>query len=190
MGNRFGTTAARACLVAASIILLAATAGVTDEGGSAMSVSEGKRVSIEYTLKLPDGTQVDTNVGGKPLTYTQGGQELLPALQSALAGLRAGQSKQVTLTPEEGYGPVDAQALREVEKGLIPEEARKVGAPLMARDPSGRVLHVRVQEVKDSSVVLDLNHPLAGKTLNFDIKITAVEEQPPAKAVEEQPPGK
>jgi FKBP-type peptidyl-prolyl cis-trans isomerase 2 len=168
----------RTQLVSVAIVLAGATAALPEEGGTPMTVSEGKRVSIEYTLTLADGTKVDSNVGGEPLTYTQGGQEILPALQQALVGLHVGETKQVSLSPEEGYGAVDPNAFREVEKDLIPEEARKIGAPLVARDPSGRVHHVRVHEVKDTSVVLDLNHPLAGKALNFNVTILDIENQP------------
>ncbi len=142
-----------------------------------MAVMDGKRVSIEYTLTLPDKTQVDTNVGKEPLTYTQGGQKILPAaLQKALMGLKVGETKRVTLSPEEGYGPVDPKAFQEVNKDMIPEEAHKVDAQLTARDPSGRTRPVRVHELKENTVVLDLNHPLAGKTLIFDVKVLNVED--------------
>ncbi len=141
-----------------------------------MAVTNGKRISIEYTLTLPDNTQVDTNIGGEPLTYIQGGREILPALQQQLLGLEVGESKRVTLSPEEGYGAVDPNAFQEVNKDLIPEDARAVGTPLMARDASGRTHHLRVHEVKESTVVLDFNHPLAGKTLVFDVKILSIED--------------
>ena len=121
-----------------------------------MTVMDGNRVSIEYTLTLPDKTQVDTNVGKDPLTYTQGGQEILLALQKAILGLKVGETKSVTLSPEEGYGPVDPNALQEVNKDLIPEEARKVGTPLVAEDSSGLSQRLRVHEVKEETVVTGL----------------------------------
>ncbi len=147
------------------------------EEEAAMAVMDGKRVSIEYTLTLPDKTQVDTNVGKEPLTYTQGGQKILPApLQKALMGLKVGETKRVTFSPEEGYGPVDPKAFQEVNKDMLPEEARKVDAQLTAKDPSGRTRPVRVHELKENTVVLDLNHPLAGKTLIFDVKVLKIED--------------
>ncbi len=165
-------------LIAGTLGLSLIFLGATNLGAGEKVVQNGKRVSIEYTLTLPDKTQVDTNVGKEPLTYTQGGEEILPALQKALAGLKEGETKQVTLSPEEGYGPVDPQAFQEVEKSHIPKEAWKAGTPLIAKDSAGRVHAIRVHEVKDKTVVLDLNHPLAGKTLIFDVKVLKVEDPP------------
>jgi FKBP-type peptidyl-prolyl cis-trans isomerase 2 len=143
-----------------------------------MTVSEGKHVSIEYTLSLPDATKVDSNVGGKPLTYTQGGQEILAALQAGLLGLKVGDAKQVTLSADEGYGPVDPKAFMEVDTERVPEGARTAGATLQAQDRQGRTYPIRVHELKEKTIVLDFNHPLAGKTLIFDVKILDVGEPP------------
>ncbi|MFQ5691876.1 MAG: peptidylprolyl isomerase [Nitrospinota bacterium] len=135
----------------------------------------GKRVSIEYTLVLPDKTKVDSNVGEAPLTYTQGSDEILPRLQAALLGLKEGESKEVTLKPEEAYGAVDPKAFLEVKKALIPENLREQGKQLVGRDPSGRLQRFRVHEIKEETIVLDFNHPLAGKTLIFTVKVVKVE---------------
>lgn len=141
-----------------------------------MIVTEGKRVSIEYTLKLRDKTQVDSNVGETPLTYTQGGDEVLPALQAALNGLKVGDTKKVRLSAKQGYGPIDPKGFMEVDKERIPETARKVGAALKAQHPSGRTIPVRVSKIKRDTVMLDLNHPLAGQSLVFDVKILKIEK--------------
>jgi len=86
-------------------------------------IENGQSVSIEYTLKLDDGTAVDTNVGEEPLTYTQGGSEILPALEEALADQAVGDTKEVKLTAEQGYGPIDTEAYQEVELDMVPEDA-------------------------------------------------------------------
>jgi len=138
-------------------------------------IEKGKTVSLEYTLTLEDGTVADTNVGDEPLTYEHGSEEILPALEKALAGLSVDDTKKVTLTPEEGYGPHDPEAFQTVESDLIPEDARKPGSFLVARDDDGNEQQVRVHEVGDEGVVLDLNHPLAGETLKFEVKILGVE---------------
>jgi len=153
-----------------------ATPALAGEGENVMTVAEGKRVSIEYTLSLQDKSKVDSNVGKEPLIYTQGGHEILPALQQALAGLKEGDEKQITLSPEDGYGAVDPKAFQTIEKDLIPENARQVGAQLIARDSSGHTRRVRVHEVKGDTIVVDLNHPLAGETLIFDVKILKIAE--------------
>lgn len=138
-------------------------------------IEDGKQVSIEYTLTLTDGTEVDTNVGGEPLVYTQGGGQILPALEEALAGLATDDTKKVSLSAEDGYGAVDPGLFREVEPTLVPEEARQVGALLMAGGDDGPRHPVRVHEVKEEAIVLDFNHPLAGQALVFEVKVTAVE---------------
>jgi FKBP-type peptidyl-prolyl cis-trans isomerase 2 len=138
-------------------------------------IEEGKQVSIEYTLTLGDGTKADSNVGEKPLVYTQGAGEILPALEQALANLDVNDTTQITILPDKAYGVVDPNAYQSVELDQIPEEARTVGQTLVAEDDSGNRRPIRIHEVHDDKIVLDFNHPLAGQTLNFDVKVVAVE---------------
>jgi FKBP-type peptidyl-prolyl cis-trans isomerase 2 len=128
------------------------------EGG--IVVEDGKQVSIEYTLKLEDGSTADSNV---------------PALEAQLAGLKVDDTTHVKLSAEDGYGPVNPEAFQEVDSGQIPEEARTVGSVLVASDGAGQQRPVRVHEVREDKIVLDLNHPLAGETLIFDVKIVAID---------------
>lgn len=136
------------------------------------TVEAGRKVSFEYTLTLPDGSVVESNVGGKPFAYEQGKGQVIPGLEKALQGLRAGDNKKVTIPPDDAYGPVRAEAQREVPIAKIPEEARKVGAMLAAEGFPGSI---RVAEVRKETALLDFNHPLAGKTLNFDVHILTVQ---------------
>ena len=138
-------------------------------------VQDGKTISLEYTLKLDDGSVVDSNVGEQPLTYEQGSQQILPALEAQIAGMKVDESKQVKLEPEQGYGEVNPELFQEVETSVIPEEARQKGAQLISEDQAGNRRPLRVHEVKGDKIVLDLNHPLAGETLHFDVKVVAVE---------------
>ena len=143
-----------------------------------MDVSTGKQVSIEYTLTLEDKTVVDSNVGADPLTFIQGSHNIIPGLESALDGMTTGDSKQVTVTPEDAYGPVNEDAVSEIEKAHIPEDSHKIGAVLQGQNPDGKVIIARVVEIKEETILLDYNHPLAGKTLNFDVKIMDVQDGP------------
>jgi len=145
------------------------------EGGSPMTVSDGKTISMEYTLTLENKEVLDTNVGGEPLSFTQGSHEIIPGLETALSGMKAGESKQVTVAPEQGYGEVNPQAIQEVPIDQIPPDARKVGVQLQGKDGQGRMVTPKVTEVKEQVVVLDFNHPLAGKTLYFDVKILDIQ---------------
>ncbi len=156
-------------------IFVAAVQAETPEGETAMTVSDGKTVSMEYTLTLENKDVIDTNVGREPLKFTQGSHQIIPGLETALAGMKKGESKQVTVAPEQAYGVPNPEAVQEVPIDKIPPDARKVGATLQGKDAQGRTVHPRVAEVKEQVVVLDFNHPLAGKTLNFDVKILDIE---------------
>lgn len=138
-------------------------------------IENGKKVTIEYTLTLDDGTVASSNVGEDPLTYEHGGGQILPALERELEGLEVDAQKKVQLSAEDGYGLVDPDAFRPVDPDMIPEEARQVGMFLTAHDDAGNQQDVRVHEIQDDKVVLDFNHPLAGQALNFDIKVLGIE---------------
>jgi FKBP-type peptidyl-prolyl cis-trans isomerase SlyD len=140
-----------------------------------LTVAIGAQVSIEYTLKLDDQSVFDTNVGAEPLIYEQGARQLVPGLEKALEGMKVGESKKVTVQPAEGYGAVQQEAILEIGKEKLPEEARQVGAQVQGRTSDGRMLRARVTEIKDATAILDFNHPLAGKTLHFDVKIVNIQ---------------
>jgi FKBP-type peptidyl-prolyl cis-trans isomerase SlyD len=139
-----------------------------------MTVSNGKQVTLEYTLKLDDQSVVDTNVGGEPLKVTQGRHELIPGLEKALEGMATGEKKNVTVDPPEAYGTVDPKAFQEVNLNMVPADSRKVGTQLEGKTADGRKVFPRISEVKNETVVLDFNHPLAGKTLHVDVKVLDV----------------
>ena len=146
---------------------------------AAPAIENGSMVQIEYTLSDDAGKVIDSNKGQPPLTYTQGNHQLMVGLENQLAGLRAGQEKKVVLKPDEAFGAVDPSAQTEVPKEVLPPESLVVGAQLMARTAAGEERPVVVKEIKDKTVVVDLNHPLAGKTLVFEIKVLGIE--PPSK---------
>jgi FKBP-type peptidyl-prolyl cis-trans isomerase SlyD len=138
------------------------------------TVSTGRTVSLEYTLTLDDQSVLESNVGKEPIIYTQGAHEIVPGLEMAMEGMRKGERKQVVVIPADGYGPIDPQAIREVKKELIPVAAQNVGMQLQGTAADGSTAFPRVKEVKAETVVLDFNHPLAGKTLHFDVTVLAI----------------
>jgi FKBP-type peptidyl-prolyl cis-trans isomerase SlyD len=160
-----------AALAALSIVFIGAPLQAQED---APVIQDGSTVSIEYTLKLDDGSTADSNAGGEPLVYVQGEQQILPALEAKLMGMKADETREVTLTPEEGYGPVHEAALQSVPLDIIPEEARNVGARLVGQGPQGQPLHAVVKEINEENVVVDLNHPLAGENLHFTIKVVNI----------------
>ncbi|MGC9325909.1 MAG: FKBP-type peptidyl-prolyl cis-trans isomerase [Desulfomonilia bacterium] len=139
-------------------------------------ITAGKNVSIEYTLRLENHSDVvDTNVGGQPLTYVQGSNQIIPGLEKALEGMKVGESKEVTVEPEEAYGPLIPEAVVEINKEQLPQEAFKVDAQVQAQGPDGDVLYGQVTKIEDDTATIDFNHPLAGKTLHFEVKVLDIQ---------------
>ena len=136
-------------------------------------IQSGSTVELEYTLKDGTGAIISSNTGQAPLRYVHGQHQIPPGLERALSGLHAGDRKAVTVAPEDGFGPIDPEAITEVPKESLPSDALVVGTALIAKGPQGE-RPVRVKEVREKSVVLDLNHPLAGQTLHFDVQVLGV----------------
>jgi len=141
-----------------------------------MIVEKGKEISIEYTLRVEDDVMVDSNVDADPLIFIQGAQQMVPGLEDALEGMAIGETRECSVSAEKGFGERSETAFQEVEKRLVPEAAWKVGTHLQASDADGDIMNVCVVEVKDETVVMDLNHPLAGKTLHFNVKVLDIKE--------------
>jgi len=142
-------------------------------------VKDGMMISMEYTLKSPDGKLIESSKGREPLKYIHGQRMMIPGLEKELTGMKVGGEKHVTVKPEDAYGPMNAKAFEEVPKEKLPPEGLKVGAMLAAKTPDGRVVPMRVHEIKEKTVVMDMNHPMAGKTLVFDVKIVDIQNPPP-----------
>jgi FKBP-type peptidyl-prolyl cis-trans isomerase SlyD len=149
-----------------------ATRAITLKPG--LAIQEGSFVSIEYTLTDETGKVVDSTVGKEPLTYLHGSGQIVPGLEKELTGLKVGDQKKIVVKPEDGYRP-NPNAFQEIPKDKFPAEAHKVGTVLATKGPQGETIAMRVHEVKDKTIVVDFNHPLAGKMLNFDVKVTDIQ---------------
>lgn len=134
-------------------------------------VQDGSIVSIEYTLTGDDGKVIDTSAGKEPLTYIHGAGQIVKGLEQELNGLKVGDQKKVSVKPEDGYGMPSEKAFQEIPREKVPTEAQKAGATLMMKSPDGRAIPIKIAQVKEKTVVVDFNHPLAGKTLHFDVKV-------------------
>jgi len=166
--------ALRATLALVSLCLAAAVAHA-EEAEKKTVVEAGSTVEIEYTLTLEDGTKVDSNVGGEALRFEQGSGQIIPGLDKELIGMKLGEAKRVKVTPDEAYGQVDPAAFTEVQVSELPEDAREPGTMLVGRDDQGRTQRLRVHKIEGDTATLDFNHPLAGRTLIFDVKILGVQ---------------
>jgi len=153
-------------------------------------VEDGNNVSIEYTLSTKEDGVINTNVGEEPYTYRQGTKNLdcMDGVQKRLEGHKKGDVVSMVLPPEEGCGPIDPNATMELELTLVPEHSRKPGEHVKLRGPHGIELVGVVKEVKEKTAVIDINHPLAGKTLHFDVRIVNITKGEPRPAVPFRPP--
>ena len=139
-----------------------------------MIVSQGKTVSISYTLTLDNGTVIDSSSDSDPLIYTHGEEMLIGGLEQALEGMRKGESKQVQVQPEDGYGHILEDAFIEVPLDHLPEEARQVGAQLTAIGPESQEIQGCVVKLEGQTATLDFNPPLAGEVLHFQVAIVDI----------------
>lgn len=138
-------------------------------------IEKGQTVSLEYSVFLEkEGTLIDSNVGEQPLVFVMGAQQVFPKLEAEVRPLSVGDKKIVVLSPDEAYGPVMKDAFREIDANLVPEHLRKEGSVVGIQDPNGGVYPVRIHKIKGDQVILDFNHPLAGKSLKMDVKVIKV----------------
>ncbi len=144
-----------------------------------MMVSRGDVVSVEYTIRLTDDRVIETTVGDAPLTYTHGQDEILRGLEAGLDQMELGASKLVTVPPVDAYGEIHPEGFFEVQRNRVPLEAQKIGIKLEATAPDGRTVFPYVAEIKPDVVVLDLNHPLAGQTLRFEVRVVDIQRGGP-----------
>jgi len=137
-----------------------------------LKAKQGDTVKINYTGRLADGRVFGSSDGREPLTFTIGRQEVMPKIEDAVIDMGPGESKQIQISPEDGYGRHKTELVREVERTRLPPEMDpRVGARLKAFSPTNQEFVFTVTGVTETTVTLDANHPLAGKTLTFDIKL-------------------
>jgi FKBP-type peptidyl-prolyl cis-trans isomerase SlyD len=140
-------------------------------------ISAGSKVSIHYTLTV-DGAVVDSSSGREPLDYVQGEGMLVPGIEAGLAGAQAGEKRHIKVAPGEGYGELHPELLIPAPREALSHlPDLKVGAVVSGEGPEGPFRAI-VREIGETEVTLDLNHPLAGKTLEFDVEVISVGAAP------------
>ncbi|MBS1266823.1 MAG: FKBP-type peptidyl-prolyl cis-trans isomerase [Candidatus Woesearchaeota archaeon] len=141
-----------------------------------MAVKKGDKVKVEYTGTLEDGTVFDSSEKhNQPLEFEVGSGQIIQGLDKAIIGMKKDEEKEVKIKPEQAYGQPNPELVRVVPKEQLPlEKEPKKGMVLIMALPNGQQMPVTITKVSDKEVTLDLNHPLAGKTLNFKVKIIEV----------------
>jgi FKBP-type peptidyl-prolyl cis-trans isomerase SlyD len=139
-----------------------------------LTVANNLVVTMEYTLKV-DGEVIEDTQESEPIQFLQGAGQVLPALEGQLYGMSVGESKELTLQPEEGYGLVDEEAISDYDRNEFPKDIPlQPGVELELKDQDGDTHFARVVAVDDNHVRLDFNPVLAGKSLQFNIRIVAL----------------
>jgi FKBP-type peptidyl-prolyl cis-trans isomerase 2 len=134
-------------------------------------IADGTPVLIHYALALKNGDPIESNMDEDPLEYIMGSGDLIPGLETVLAGMAVGDEVSGVLTPEEGFGLSRADAFLEIPREELPEEVQQEGARLQGSGPNGAAIEGVVVKLKSRCAVVDFNHPLAGKQLAYTLRL-------------------
>jgi FKBP-type peptidyl-prolyl cis-trans isomerase 2 len=138
-------------------------------------VKENNTVKVNYTGKLSDGQVFDSSEGKEPLEFTLGQGQLIPGFEKGLIDMKLNEKRTITIAKEEAYGEVNNDLIQEVKKTALPQDMTpEVGMGLVSKSQDGQETNLLVVEVKDETIVIDGNHPLAGKDLIFDLEVVAI----------------
>ena len=133
----------------------------------------GTKVKVHYTGTLSDGTVFDSSEGKEPLEFTIGENRVISGFENGIKGMKLNDEKTINIYPKEAYGERDERMVVSVPRSKLPPEI-EIGGQLLLKGPDDQRIPARIHEIKENEVIIDLNHPLAGKELNFKVKIVAV----------------
>jgi FKBP-type peptidyl-prolyl cis-trans isomerase SlpA len=137
-------------------------------------VSDGKMIKVHYTLTV-EGTVVDSSEGKDPLEFQMGNRQVIQGFEKGLMGMKVGEKKSFQVVPKEGYGDENPEAIHELSIDKLPPGVKpEKGMTLYAKGQDGQPMPVRITDIKDDVVVVNFNHPIAGKTLAFEVEIIDV----------------
>ncbi len=151
------------------------------------TIKKGDKVKIAYTGKLEDGNVFDSSEDRAPLSFEVGANQVIPGFDKAVEGMKKDEEKTFTLSVDEAYGPVREELVQEFPRDKLPEKPEpKEGMMLIMQAPTGQQVPAKIVEVNDDKVKIDINHPLAGKALTFEIKVVGINEPEEKKATKEE----
>ena len=136
-------------------------------------IQKGSKVTLHYTLTVDDQV-VDSSRDRGPLDYVHGEGQIVPGLEEQLAGMAAGEKKTATVPPDKGYGERRADAVHKLSKAAFQDPSNLKPGDIVSGQADGQSFQAMVTEVGDDEITLDLNHPLAGKTLTFEVEIVEI----------------
>ena len=140
-----------------------------------MKVKANDKVRVHYKGSLSDGVMFDSSEGRDPLEFTIGSVQIIPGFENGVIGMQVDESKTLNIPAAEAYGQPKAELILEVPKSQLPPEINpEIGLQLMSQTPDGQQTPLLVTEVKEDSIIVDANHPLAGKDLTFEITLVSI----------------
>ena len=138
-------------------------------------VKQNDTVRVHYTGKLTDGQIFDSSLEREPIEFTMGQGQLIPGFEKGLLDMQVNEKKTIEIPAAEAYGAPREDLIQEVDKSQLPEEIKpEPGMGLVSKSPDGREMNLVVREVKENSIIVDGNHPLAGKDLVFDLEVVEI----------------
>lgn len=140
-----------------------------------MTAKANDKVKVHYKGTLKGGEIFDSSEGKDPLEFTLGTGQVIPGFDNGIQGMTENESKTINIAAEDAYGEVRKELIQEVPKSHLPEEIKpEIGMQLMSNTPDGQQIPLVVTEIKDESIIVDANHPLAGKDLIFEVTLVSI----------------
>ena len=136
-------------------------------------MKQGDKVKVHYTGTLSDGIVFDSSEGKEPLEFTIGENKVIPGFENGIKEMKLNDEKTIKIQPKDAYGERDEKMVVAVPRSKFPPEI-EAGGHLLLKGPDGQRIPAKIKEVKENEVLIDLNHPLAGKELNFKVNVVGI----------------
>lgn len=144
-------------------------------GASSNVVAKGSKVTVDYTGSFEDGTVFDTSEGKGPITFVAGNSEVIKGFDDAVVGMKKGERRKINVTSNDGYGGRDEKLQQQIPRAVFPQEMKlEKGMGFSFKTPQGQVIHATITGANSGTVTVDMNHPLAGKNLVFELKVVDI----------------
>ena len=141
-----------------------------------MSVKPGDIIKLHYTAKFDNGVTFDSSVGQEPVEFKVGAGQVIEGVDDGVVGLETGDKKEITIDPDKGYGPHQDDLVRQAPKEILGDQQVQKGEVVQLQTADGEIIPAQVVDEDNESVTFDLNHPLAGKVLKFEVEVVKIDK--------------
>ena len=136
-------------------------------------MNPGAKIKVHYTGALSDGTVFDSSEGRQPLEFTIGKNQVIAGFENGIKDMKLNEEKNINILAKDAYGERDERMVVSVPRSKFPPEI-EAGGQLLLKSPEGQRIPAKIKEINDNEVIIDLNHPFAGKELNFKVKVVGI----------------